>query len=71
VQNSGGKEDHSGFFAFAPKDRPRIALVAYVENSGAGGMYGASIASLMIEKYLNGTITQTDKELSILEYKQF
>ncbi len=71
VQNSGRKEDHSGFFAFAPKDRPRIAIVAYVENSGAGGVYAAPIASLMIEKYLNGTITQTDKELSILEYKQF
>jgi penicillin-binding protein 2 len=71
VQNSGGKEDHSGFFAFAPKDRPRIAIVAYVESSGAGGVYAAPIASLMIEKYLNGTITQTDKELAILEYKQF
>jgi len=71
VQNSGGKEDHSGFFAFAPKDRPRIAIVAYVENSGAGGMYAATITSLMIEKYLNGTITQTDKEQSILEYQQF
>jgi len=71
VQNSGGKEDHSGFFAFAPKDRPRIAIVAYVENSGAGGMYAATITSLMIEKYMNGTITQADKELSILEYQQF
>ncbi|MDD4645454.1 MAG: penicillin-binding protein 2 [Bacteroidales bacterium] len=71
VQNSGGKEDHSGFFAFAPKERPRIAIVAYVENSGAGGMYAATITSLMIEKYMNGTITQADKELSILEYQQF
>jgi penicillin-binding protein 2 len=71
VQNSGGKEDHSGFFAFAPKERPRIAIVAYVENSGAGGVYAATIASLMIEKYLNGTITQTEKERVILEYQQF
>jgi penicillin-binding protein 2 len=71
VQNSGGKEDHSGFFAFAPKERPRIAIVAYVESSGAGGVYAASITSLMIEKYLNGTITQTEKERVILEYQQF
>ncbi len=71
VQNTGSKEDHSGFFAFAPKDRPRIALVAYVEKSGAGGAFAAPIASLMIEKYLNGTITQVDKEKSILEYIQF
>jgi penicillin-binding protein 2 len=71
VQNSGGKEDHSGFFAFAPKDRPRIAIVAYVENSGAGGLWAAIITSLMIEKYLNGTVTQTEKERIILEYQQF
>lgn len=71
VQNSGGKEDHSGFVAFAPKERPRIAIVAYVENSGAGGVYAATIASLMIEKYLNGTITQAEKERVILEYQQF
>jgi penicillin-binding protein 2 len=71
VQNSGGKEDHSGFFAFAPRERPRIAIVAYVENSGAGGVYAAPIVSLMIEKYLNGTITQAEKEKAILEYQQF
>ncbi len=71
IQNGGGKEDHSGFFAFAPKERPRIAIVAYVENSGAGGVYAASIVSLMIEKYLNGTITQADKERIVLEYQQF
>ncbi len=65
------KEDHSGFLAFAPKERPRIAIVAYVENAGVGGMWAATIASLMIEKYLNGTITQTEKEQIILEYQQF
>jgi penicillin-binding protein 2 len=70
VQNSAG-EDHSGFFAFAPKDRPRIAIVAYVENSGAGGVWAAQIASLMIEKYLNGSVTQLEKERIILEYQQF
>jgi penicillin-binding protein 2 len=71
VQNTGNKEDHSGFFAFAPKERPRIAIVAYVENSGAGGVWAAVITSLMIEKYLNGTITQTAKEQMILEYQQY
>jgi penicillin-binding protein 2 len=71
VQNSGGKADHSSFFAFAPKERPRIAIVTYVENSGAGGVYAATITSLMIEKYLNGTIAQTDKERIVLEYQQF
>ena len=70
VQNSQG-EDHSGFFAFAPKERPRIAIVAYVENSGAGGTWAAIIASLMIEKYMNGSVKQLDKEKTILEYQQY
>lgn len=50
--------DHSVFYAFAPKDNPRIAIAVYVENAGWGGSYAAPIASLMIEKYLNGSISQ-------------
>ncbi|MCB0639508.1 MAG: penicillin-binding protein 2, partial [Lewinella sp.] len=48
--------DHSIFFAFAPKDDPKIAIAVYVENGGWGGSYAAPIASLMIEKYLRGEI---------------
>jgi penicillin-binding protein 2 len=47
-----GGEDHSIFFAFAPKDDPQIAIAVYVENGSWGGTYAAPIASLMIEKYL-------------------
>ncbi|MDF1696934.1 MAG: penicillin-binding protein 2 [Saprospiraceae bacterium] len=50
--------DHSVFFAFAPKENPKIALAVYVENAGFGGDIAAPIASLMIEKYLNGSITK-------------
>lgn len=46
--------DHSVFIAFAPKDDPKIALAVYVEDAGQGARAGASIASLMIEKYLLG-----------------
>lgn len=73
VQNSHG-EDHSGFFAFAPKDNPQIAIAVYVENAGFGGVWAAPIASLMIEKYLNGEIQDEKnikREKRILEYKQF
>jgi penicillin-binding protein 2 len=42
------------FIAFAPRDNPKIAISVYVENSGQGGRAAASIASLMIEKYLLG-----------------
>jgi penicillin-binding protein 2 len=54
-QNPHG-EDHSVFFAFAPKDDPKIAIAVYVENAGWGASYAAPIASLMIEKYLRGYI---------------
>ena len=54
-QNPHG-DDHSVFFAFAPKDNPRIAIAVYVENAGWGASYAAPIAGLMIEKMLNDTI---------------
>lgn len=46
--------DHSVFIAFAPRENPKIAISVYVEDSGQGGRSAASIASLMIEKYLLG-----------------
>ena len=46
--------DHSVFIAFAPKDNPKIAVAVYVEGAGQGARAAASIASLMIEKYLIG-----------------
>ena len=50
--------DHSVFMAFAPRDNPKIAIVVYVENSGFGGTWAAPLASLLIEKYLNGFISE-------------
>jgi penicillin-binding protein 2 len=46
--------DHSVFIAFAPKENPKIAVAVYVEYGGQGARAAASIASLMIEKYLFG-----------------
>jgi penicillin-binding protein 2 len=54
-QNPQG-EDHSVFFAFAPKVRPTIAVAVFVENAGWGASYAAPIASLIIEKKLNKRI---------------
>jgi len=54
-QNPHG-EDHSVFFAFAPKDNPKIAIAVYVEKGGWGSNYGAPIAGLMIEQYLRDSI---------------
>jgi penicillin-binding protein 2 len=53
VQNE-PNPDHAVFIAFAPRDNPKIAISVYVENMGQGGRAAASIASLMIEKYLLG-----------------
>lgn len=52
-ENSHG-QDHSVFIAFAPKDNPKIAIAVYVENGYWGSRWAGPIASLMIEKYLNG-----------------
>lgn len=57
VQNGpkdGPIPDHSVFIVFAPKENPKIAVSVYVENAGQGARAAASIASLMIEKYLFG-----------------
>lgn len=62
AENPHGK-DHSVFFGFAPKDNPKIAFAVYVENSGFGGTYAAPIASLMVEKYINDTISAPRKWL--------
>jgi penicillin-binding protein 2 len=65
AQNPHGKE-HSVFVAFAPKDDPKIAIMVFVENAGFGATYAAPIASLMIEKYLRGEVTNKEREQTML-----
>lgn len=66
AQNPHGK-DHSVFVAFAPKVNPEIAIAVYVENAGFGSTYAAPVASLMIEKYLKGEVTNKAMEQRIVE----
>ena len=61
AQNPHG-DDHSVFICFAPKDNPKIAVAAFVENGGFGASYAAPIASLLTEKYLNGDISGDDRK---------
>ncbi len=56
VQNPHGK-DHAVFFAFAPRDNPKIAIAVFVENAGFGGVVAGPIASMVVEKYLRDTVT--------------
>jgi penicillin-binding protein 2 len=44
--------DHAWFVAYAPVDRPRIALAVVVENTGHGGTFAAPIAKAIIEEYM-------------------
>ncbi|GER93407.1 penicillin-binding protein 2 [hot springs metagenome] len=46
--------DHAWFVAFAPVDRPEIALSVFVEHGGSGGAAAAPIAKRAIEAYLKG-----------------
>ncbi|MFA5819654.1 MAG: penicillin-binding protein 2 [Bacteroidales bacterium] len=65
AQNPHGK-DHSVFIAFAPKDDPKIAIMVVVENAGFGATFAAPIASLIIEKYLKGEVSNKAREQSML-----
>ncbi len=60
AQNPHGK-DHSAFMGFAPYNKPKIAVAVYVENAGFGAAFGVPIGSLVMEKYLTGTISPARK----------
>ncbi|HSC54630.1 MAG TPA: penicillin-binding protein 2 [Phnomibacter sp.] len=56
------QKDHSFFAAFAPRENPKIAIACIVENGGFGATIAGPIVSLMIEKYINDTISEKRKE---------
>ncbi len=60
AQNPRGA-DNSVFICFAPKDNPKIAVAAYIENAGFGATWACPIASLLVEKYLTGGIREERK----------
>ena len=61
--------DHAVFICFAPRDNPKIAISVYVEDAGQGGRSAASIASLLIEKYLLGHTNRLAIEQYVLNGK--
>lgn len=62
AENPHGK-DHSWFSCFAPEKNPKIAVAIIIENGGWGASYAAPIASLVVEKYVNRTISEKRKPL--------
>ena len=45
-------QDHALFIAFAPVEKPRIAIAVLVENGGSGSGAAAPIARTLFDKYL-------------------
>ena len=58
--------DHSLFIAFAPADKPKIALALIVENGGFGAQAAAPIARQVFDYYLLGKLPK-DQELPFPE----
>jgi penicillin-binding protein 2 len=50
------QRDHAWFIAFAPAEKPTIALVVLTENGGHGGETAAPIARKVLDYYLLGNI---------------
>lgn len=66
AQNRG--HDHSAFMGFAPMNSPRIAVVAYIENGGFGAVYGVPIGALIMEQYLNGSLSpSSEKKVQVIQ----
>jgi penicillin-binding protein 2 len=42
---------------FAPMNEPKIAVAVYVENGGFGNVYGVPLGALIMEQYLNGSLS--------------
>jgi penicillin-binding protein 2 len=59
AQNKG--KDHSIFMGFASKGDQQIAVAVIVENAGFGSKFGVPVGRLMIEKYLNGAVSESSK----------
>jgi penicillin-binding protein 2 len=70
VENPHGK-DHSLFMAFAPDVNPVIAIAVVIENSGFGSTWALPIASLMIEKYINGEVKRKELEERMINTKLY
>src|SRR5438309_1591081 len=49
--------DHAWFVAYAPADKPRIALAVLVENGGFGAQAAAPVARKVLDYYLIGDST--------------
>jgi len=54
--------DHSWFVCFAPRENPKIAVAVIVENAGFGATWAGPIARMVMEKYLNDSLSKKSKQ---------
>ena len=55
-------KDHAWFIAFAPADKPKIALAVLVENGGFGAAAAAPIARRVFDYYVAGIVPPDPKK---------
>jgi penicillin-binding protein 2 len=48
--------DHAWFIAFAPADKPRIAIAVFAEHAGHGGSVAGPVARQVMDQYLLGKV---------------
>jgi penicillin-binding protein 2 len=53
--------DHSLYIAYAPAERPRIALAVIVENAGFGARTAAPVARKVLDYYLLGKVPAPER----------
>ena len=59
------QRDHSLYMAFAPADKPAIALAVVVENAGFGAAHAAPIARRVFDYWLLGQYPSEDDLLAV------
>ncbi len=62
VENTRGR-DHSACIAFAPQDKPKVAIAVFIENGGFGAWNAVPVARLMFEKFFYGEVKPETKWL--------
>ncbi|MFZ2541577.1 MAG: penicillin-binding protein 2 [Gallionella sp.] len=59
--------DHAWFIAYAPAEKPMIALVVLAENGGHGGSTAAPIARKVLDYYLLGKVPKPLPYVEVME----
>ena len=63
-------KNNAMFVCFAPRENPKVCIAVVVQNAGYGAAWAAPIGSLLVEKYLNDSLSTTSaKKLELADQK--